>query len=230
MKRDTILLKLGGSLIVPGHDINSKYVTSFCLFVRRQVRKNKRIFIQVGGGQLSRRYITAGAQISGGTLTPQQLDWLGLHATRLNAFLLRTILDDIVHPTVITDYTYIQKPDAPVVIASGWKPGHSTDYNAIVLAQDYGIGTVFKLSNTDYIYDSDPKKNPKAKPQQVLTWKQYEVLFGGNWKPGSHTPFDPRASQMASDLGIALNYVNGQDITNLERAVDGKKFIGTRVR
>lgn len=230
MKNNAIIIKLGGSLLVPDGTLNIPYIKSFYAFIRKQVRKKRRFFIQVGGGQLSRVYINAGKAITDGSLTHDQLDWLGLHATRLNSFLFRTIFDDIAHPTVITDYTYIQKPTAPVVIASGWKPGHSTDYNAVVLAQDYCVDTIIKLSNTEYIYNADPWKNPQAKPYKNMTWRRYNTMFGGAWQPGNHVPFDPEASKMAARTGVQLVFMKGTNLANLECAIEQKPFVGTIIK
>ena len=122
--KESIVLKLGGSLIVPNGGLDIDYIKKFYSFIRKQVAEhNRRFFIMVGGGVLSRHYRDAGAEVTGHGLTTDDLDWLGIHATHLNAHLFRTIFRDLAHPVVIHDYEYIQKPDKPIVIAAGWKPG-----------------------------------------------------------------------------------------------------------
>jgi len=81
--------------------------------------------------------------------------------------MVRVIFRDIAHSHVIKHYEIIRKADEPVVVAGGWKPGWSTDYDAITLCQDYGINTVINMTNVDQVYEKDPKKYPDAKPLAV---------------------------------------------------------------
>src|SRR5260370_386901 len=161
------VIKLGGSLVVPDGGIDDEYVNKFNAFISKEIgEKGLRFFIFTGGGQLARHYIDAAMEVIGHELTNDDLDWLGVHATRLNAHLLRTIFRDLAHPIIITDYSYIQKPDKPVVIAAGWKPGSSA-------------------------------------------------------------PFDAVAAKLASELEMKVLYLNGTDLANVERAIDGNQFVGT---
>lgn len=226
--KETIIIKLGGSLIVPNGGLDVPYIKKFYTFIRKQVsRKKRRFFILIGGGVLSRRYRDAGAEITGRELTGEDLDWLGIHATRLNAHLFRTIFRDLAHPNIIKKYEFVQKPEKPIVIAAGWKPGWSTDYDAVILSQDYNIKTIIKMSNTDYVYDKDPKTHKDAKPFETISWKDYRLMVGDKWIPGIHAPFDPIAAKLASELNIRVFYLDGKDLTNVEKAIDGEKFVGT---
>lgn len=227
-KRETIVLKLGGSLIVPNGGLNIVYIKKFYTFIRKQVaEKNRRFFIFIGGGLLSRLYRDAGAEVTGHELTIDDLDWLGIHATRLNAHLFRTIFRDLAHPVIINDYEVVYKPTKPIVIAAGWKPGWSTDYDAVILAQDYRVKTIIKMSNTNYIFDKDPHKFNDAKPFKKISWGKYRSMVGNKWVPGKHAPFDPIASKLASELELKVVYLNGRDLENLDKAIDGKNFEGT---
>jgi len=226
--QDAHVIKLGGSLIVPDGSVNVEYVKRFNAFIRRQVlEKNRRFFIFIGGGKLARHYRDAGAEITGHKLADEDLDWLGVHATRLNAHLFRTIFRDLAHPAIIKNYDIIHKPDKPIVIAAGWKPGWSTDYVAVILAQDYDIKTVIKMSNTDYIYERDPKVYPDAKPIERISWQTYRTMVGDQWVPGASAPFDPVASRLASEIQARVIYLNGTHLENVEKALDGEPFVGT---
>lgn len=176
---------------------------------------------------MSRHYRDAGAEITGHELTPDDLDWIGIHVTRLNAHLFRTIFRDLAYPRIIKHYEFIQKPDKPIVIATGWKPGWSTDYGAVTLAQDYHIETIIKMSNVSHVFDKDPYRYQDAKPFEKLSWKKYCVMIGGKWSPGQHAPIDPMAAKFASKIKTRVFYLNGRDLENLEKAIDGKKFTGT---
>lgn len=226
--RETYIIKLGGSLVVPTAGIATAYLKQFETFIRRQVaEEQRRFFIFVGGGHLARQYRDAARAITDHGLTDEDLDWLGIHATRLNAHLLRTVFRDLAHPAIIKDYSIIQKPEKPVVIAAGWKPGWSTDYPAVILAQDYRVSAIFKLSNTDYVYDKDPGAYTDAKPYERLSWPAYRAIFEATWSPGSHAPFDPIAAKQAAEHNIRVYYLNGKNLPNLEKALNGKQFAGT---
>ena len=229
--KETVVIKLGGSLIVPNGGLDIPYIKKFYTFIRKQVAERKRrFFILIGGGVLSRHYRDAGAEITGHELLPEDLDWLGIHATRLNAHLFRTIFRDLAHPNIIKQYEFVQKPEKPIVIAAGWKPGWSTDYDAVILAQDYNIKTIIKMSNTDYVYDKDPNIYKDAKPFSRISWKDYRAMVGDEWKPGKHEPFDPVAAKLASELYTRVFYLDGHDIKNAEKAIDGKEFRGTIIQ
>jgi uridylate kinase len=135
----------------------------------------------------------------------------------------------LAHPVIIKDYSIIQKPERPVVIAAGWKPGWSTDYPAAILAQDYQVPTIFKLSNTDYIYDQDPARFPGARPFQHLSWQEYRGMIQEQWSPGSNVPFDPIAAKLAADLHLRVCYLDGRHLDRLAQALNGDPFVGTTI-
>ncbi len=224
----TYVLSLGGSLVVPETGVDTQFLTDFNHFIRDQISQyNRRFFIVVGGGSTTRKYQEASRVIRGEKIEDIDLDWLGIHATRLNAQLVRTIFRDVADPRVIKHYEIILKIDQPVAVAAGWKPGWSTDYCAVTLAQDYSIPTVINLTNIDQVYDKDPKKFPNAKPVTKMSWKEYRELAGDKWVPGMNLPFDPIASKLADSLGITVKILNGNNLANLEKALDGNDFFGT---
>src|SRR3989344_7424756 len=165
-KKEKIVFSLGGSLVAQDGGVNVDFLSNFNNFKRKKLKENKtrQFFIVVGGGKFARQYRDAGKSVLGKELTSEDLDWLGIHATRLNAHLLRTIFRDIAHPYIIKNYEIIRKVTEPVAIGAGWKPGWSTDYDAVLLCDDYGIKTVLNLSNINQVYDKDPNKFKDAKP------------------------------------------------------------------
>lgn len=227
--QDKIVISVGGSLIVPGGAIDIDFLKKLNAFIRDQLVKhpNRQFFLVAGGGATARNYRDAGEQVIGHELTRDDLDWLGIHATKLNAHLIRTIFRDIAHQYVIKHYEIIRKVTEPVIIAAGWKPGWSTDYCAVLLCQDYDIRTVVNLSNIDQVYDKDPRAFPDAKPIDHLTWQEMKELVGEEWKPGMHAPFDPIASQKAEALGVKVVVLNGHKFDNVEKYLNGEEFVGT---
>lgn len=226
---NAFVLSLGGSLVVPKNEIDTQFLTEFNTFIRHQVSANKRrFFITVGGGAIMRQYRDAATKVHG-QISNEDLDWLGIHATRLNAQMVRTIFIDIADPRIIKHYEIILKIEKPVAIAAGWKPGWSTDYCAITLAQDYGFKTIINMTNIDQVYDKDPNVFPDAKPLVHMKWAEYRALAGDKWTPGLNLPFDPIASKLADELGITVKILNGKNLPNLAAAMDGQPFQGTTI-
>lgn len=230
-KKEKIVLSLGGSLVVPEGGINVAFLKEFNSFIRNRLSKNPdtQFFIVVGGGTIARQYRDAGEEVLGHELTHEDLDWLGIHATRLNAQLIRTIFRDIAHPHLIKHYEIIRKVEEPVVVAAGWKPGWSTDFCAVLVCEDYDVTRIVNMSNIDAAYDSDPRINPNAKMIERTNWDEFRKLVGDKWTPGMNAPFDPVASRQAQELGITTIILKGTNLENLENYLDGKEFIGTVV-
>ncbi len=230
LKGDVVVLSLGGSLVVPNGGIDTDFLIQFNTFIRDQISsKKRRFFITVGGGGTTRHYQKAAHAVRTEHIDDVDLDWLGLHATRLNAQLVRTIFRDIADARVIKHYEVILKIDAPIAIAAGWKPGWSTDYCAVTLCQDYGIHQAINLTNIDHVYSADPRTNPDAKPLTDLTWESYRSMVGDKWIPGMNAPFDPIASKLAQDLNVTVKILNGKNLNNLAKALDDQSFEGTTI-
>lgn len=49
------------------------------------------------------------------------------------------------------------------------------------------------------------------------------------WNPGLSTPFDPIASKMAEVEGMTVYILNGKNISNLEKCLNGEEFLGTKI-
>lgn len=228
-KEPPIVISVGGSLLVPNGGIDTDFVKKLNVFIREEVEKGRRFFLVAGGGRLARTYRDAGKSVIG-DMSDEDLDWLGIHATRLNAHLLRTVFKDIAHPRILHDYNKkLHDWKESVVIASGWKPGWSTDYCMVKVAQVYKAQVMINLSNIDWIYDKDPNKYKDAKIIKKLTWEECEDLVGSKWEPGMNTPFDPVATALAKQLRLTAIVANGHNFSNLKKIIDGDMFEGTVV-
>ena len=223
----TYIISLGGSLVVPPAGIDYKFLKKFRELILDQVKKGKKFFLIIGGGVTARNYIAAADKVL--KITDEDRDWLGIHSTRLNAHLLRTVFRDVAHPEIIKNPTIKIITDKKIMVAGGWKPGWSTDYVASIIAQEYGVRTVINLSNIDYVYDRDPKKNKDAKKIAEIKWKEFRKIVGNKWKPGLNMPFDPIASQKGEQLGLEVAIMNGGNLKNLKEYLETGKFKGTRI-
>mgnify|MGYP000223942705 CR=1 FL=1 len=227
---ENIVISLGGSLIVPGRGIDIQFLNAFNQFIRKQITATKRrFFIVCGGGAIARDYQKAAREVIG-EITTDDIDWLGIHATRLNAHLLRTIFRDVAYFRVKKHYHQKDEVAERVLIASGWKPGWSTDYDAVLLAEEYGARVVVNLSNIAMVYDKDPHKDPNAQPQPFFTWKNFRKLVGEKWSPGMNAPFDPVAAKKAQELGLEVVIMKGNDLDNLEKYLNKEEFVGTVIK
>jgi uridylate kinase len=224
-KTKTLVLSVGGSLIITKKGINLPFLREFRKFILKQVKQGYKFYLVVGGGLTARNYIQAA--LSTTKISNSACDLVGIKATRLNAELLKVTFGTQAYSEIITDPTLAIKTTKPIVLAGGFKPGWSTDYVAVLLALNNKIETVINLSNIDYVYDHDPRKFPKAKKLKDITWKDFRKIVGNKWQPGLNAPFDPIASRVAAKNKMKVVILNGQKIKNLEQCLLENKFQGT---
>lgn len=239
---EVFVISLGGSLVAPeAGRVDVEFLKKFRALILKYVVKGNRFAIIVGGGKLCRAWQGALRQARG--ILPERirqlaeeskafkndLDWIGIRTTQANAELVRAIFGKFAYPRVVADPEE-KVGNFKIVIGAGFKPGHSTDYDAIVRAQTIGAKTVLNLSDVPYIYNKDPKKFKDAKPFKRLLWQEYIKLFGGAWQPGVNLLFDSKASQLARRARIAVTFISGKDLKNLDNYFNGKAFEGTVVR
>jgi len=219
------IISLGGSLMAPAAGIDCQYLKNIRQFILERIKEGHKFFLVAGGGATCRSYQRAAAKVV--KITNEDLDWLGIHASRLNGHLLRTIFFDIAHPEIITNPTKKIAAVKPLVIAAAWKPGWSTDYVAVQLAKKYNIKNIINLSNIDCAYDKDPKKYASAKKIKSIGWLEFRKIVGYAWKPGLSAPFDPIASGLAEKLKLKVVIMNGRKLKNLDKYFTGGRFDGT---
>jgi uridylate kinase len=223
-----IVVSVGGSLIVPT-DIDTQFLTSFKTCIHQHIQNGYRFIIITGGGKTARHYQEAARSVT--PLTNKDLDWIGIHATRLNGHLLRAIFYDVAYPTIIDNPEKLTLPfDKPVIIAAGWRPGHSTDFVAVEIAKHFSATKLANLSNIDYVYTADPKKDPNAQPIETIAWNDFRALLPPTWDPGLSSPFDPIAAKDAQEAGMEVGIINGTHLDDFNHFVRGEPFTGTRIK
>jgi uridylate kinase len=219
-----VIISLGGSLINPGR-VDFGFLKKFQKLIKASAGRGTRFILITGGGALCREYQQALKKVS--RPSDQQLDWLGIYSTRLNAQLVRLMFGGLAHPQVVEDPNKIVNFKQKILIAGGWMPGRSTDDDAVRLAKIYKAGTIINLSNIDYVYTKDPRKFKDAKKIENLPWNSFRKLVGSKWDPGKNAPFDPTAAKLAQKIGLKVIIANGKNLGNLAAILAGKKFKGT---
>ncbi|MDR2602823.1 MAG: UMP kinase [Spirochaetaceae bacterium] len=228
------ILSLGGSIIAP-NAVDCEYIAQFKTLIDETLAADKeaRFVLVVGGGSTARRYQdaykNAACLNSAVTFSPKEADWIGVMATRLNAQLIRAVFADAAAEPVVTDPTADFVWESRVLVAAGWKPGFSSDNDAVLLAKRFKASRVINLSNIEKVYTADPKKDPTAHPINSISWKDFRKLIGEEWTPGKNVPFDPVASKNAEESGVQVICAAGRDLANLRNLFQGKPFIGTTI-
>lgn len=228
--KERIIISLGGSLLVP-ESIDREFVANFKKFILAHLKLGYHFILVTGGGKTARKYIDTAATVT--KITDEDKDWLGIHATRMNAHLVRTIFREYAHPRINTnphDLEDFYGAPEPILVAAGWRPGFSTDFDAVVLGKYLDVKRILNLSNVERVYDKDPRTHSDAKSFDQMTWKAFQKIVGKKWNPGMNVPFDPIASQMAEAENMEVAILNGGDLENVTNYIAGKKFIGTIIK
>ena len=228
----TIIISLGGSLIVP-EEIDIDFLKRFRDLILQFAKKNN-IAIICGGGKTCRIYQDAAKEIA--SISDEDLDWIGIKATRINAELVRSIFGKDASSEVINDpedkeiKNIKNTPKNKVIIGAGYLPGHSSDMDAVLLEKNIGADEIINMTNIDYVYDKDPRKFKDAKPLKNISWKEFTKIIGDKWVPGKNTPFDPVAAKEAMKLKIKIVILNGGNLENFRKCLEGKEFRGTVIK
>jgi len=229
------VISLGGSIVAPGSSANGSpldtvdtaYLAEFVRLVRGYLHEQarRRLILVIGGGAPARTYQAAYRKIAENPQDEDQ-DWIGIAATRLNGELVRSLFSSDCREKLVTD-PQVAEFSGRVLVAAGWKPGFSSDYDAVFLAEKFGADTVINLSNINKVYTADPKVDPAARPLDKLSWDEFRAIVGDEWTPGKNAPFDPIAARKAAQLNMKVIVAAGKDLPNLKAILEDKPFTGT---
>ena len=227
------VISLGGSIVAPD-GVDTEFLKKFVNLIKSFIESdiNRHFIFVVGGGAPARRYQNAYREISDGNNNDvcfQAADWIGIMATRLNAQLIKAVMSEWCSQEVVTNPCEVDPLTGRVLLAAGWKPGFSTDYDAVLLAERFGADMVINLSNIEKVFTADPKIDPNARPIDKISWNDFRILVGDEWVPGKNVPFDPVASRHAQKIGLKVICAGGKDLDNLGRILRGESFNGTEI-
>ncbi len=225
------VLSVGGSIIAPD-GVNSEFLAAFLAKIKGYLSENpedKLIFV-CGGGAPARVYQQAYRAVvtDPAEQDANAQDWIGIKATHINAELVKAIFGSLCKDPVVTNPTEESVQfSGRILVAGGWKPGFSTDTDAVYLAKRFGASKVINLSNIAKVYTDDPRKNPDAKPIDTISWADFRKMVGDEWVPGKNAPFDPIASKLAQEAGIRVICADGRNTANTLAILNEEKFEGT---
>ncbi len=221
---ERIVISVGGSLIVPDQ-IDTAFLSRFRDLILEKVSEGFTFAITPGGGKTARRYQAAGKDIAG--VSKEEADWIGINVNRMHAEFLRILFGNKADPVVVENFSNPVSANYPIILVGAEAPGHSSDVDAVKIGKLLGAKRLVNLSNTDYIYDSDPRTNPEAKKIEKISWAEFRKLIPEEWTPGLSSPFDPVAAHEAEALGLEVTAINGANLDEFKNYLDGKAFIGS---
>jgi len=228
-----ILLKLSGEALggESGLGIQPEAVQDMAEQIREVREMGVQVVVVVGGGNIFRGLsgIERGIERATG-------DYMGMLATVINALALQDALEKLgVATRVQSAITMAQVAEAfirrravrhlekgRVVIFGGGtgNPYFSTDTAAALRANEIGAEVILKATKVDGIYDSDPKKNRKARRYSEISYlealrQQLKVM-------------DSTAFSLCMDNKMPIIVFDLFRPHNLKRVVSGEK-VGTLV-
>ena len=227
MKKETVVISLGGSQIIPD-DIGYSYLKKFKEVILNH-RKDYNFVVACGGGSLARKYISAIKKEKG----DEYLQSLaGISATRANArFMYYFFGMDAKHGVPHTKRTvskYLKKESIVFCGALEYKPNQTSDSVAAILARKFK-GEFVNLTNVRGLYDKDPKKNKNAKFVPEITWDNFDkIVQKMKFKPGQHFVLDQGASTIIKNKRIPTYII--KDVKELDKYLSKKEFVGTKIR
>ena len=227
-----VLLKLSGEAFGGGSlGVNPDIVSGIAKEIAEAAKKVE-IAVVVGGGNFFR-----GAELSQRGMDRARADYMGMMGTVMNALALQDFLEQagsdtrvqsaismaqVTEPYIpLRAIRHMQKGRVVIFGAGAGLPYFSTDTVAAQRALEIHAEEVLVAKNgVDGVYSADPKKDPKAKKLEALTYQ--EALVQGL------KVVDSTAFSLCMDNNIPMVVFGMQPEGNITKALLGKK-IGTRV-
>ncbi len=221
--KERVVLSLGGSLLFKDGEINKEYIKSIAELIKTS---EKTFGIVVGGGIAARLYAKGVRELGLGEF---HADNIAIMSTKQNAMLISLVCDGV----YVNDFDEaLRNKDKKIVVMGGTIPGISTDTDSALLAECLGAKRLINLSSTEGIYDKDPKKYADAKKYDEMDYDELLSLAisSDTREAGMHFVFDLVACTIIKRSKIETHFVNGRNLEEVEKAINGKKHGGTVVR
>lgn len=233
MSYKRVLLKLSGEALMGSHQygIDPTVVTEIAQEVAEIVETNVEMAIVVGGGNIFR-----GVKAASGGMDRATADYIGMIATVMNALTLQDALEQAGVPTRVQSAITMQQVAEPyirrrairhlekkrvVIFAAGsGNPFFTTDTTAALRAAEIDAEVLFKATQVDGVYDSDPHSNADARLFEKLS---YTYVLTEDLRV-----MDGSAIALCRDNNIPIVVFNLRQRGNIMRVVKGES-VGTLV-
>lgn len=227
MEKETVVISIGGSIVAPPN-LDVTYIDSLARLLA-DLAKERRIFCVTGGGWVARQYIEAARTFGAGE---EELDLIGIAATRINAQLLIAALSKYtqvpVRPMASVEATVESAEGFNVAVMGGTFPGHSTDYVGVELAAHTKAARFVNATNVDGVYSADPNVVATAEFYQEIPIDALIKMMGTEWKmAGTKSVMDGPACGLIKQHGVRTIVVNGKNLPEFAKAIRGESFHGT---
>lgn len=241
----TCVVAFGGSIVIPGSAYDQKVMTELADILRDN--KDTRFVLIIGGGKLCRnitesiRHFFVDANLSSNEIDVAN-DEVGIAITKVNSrkvisSLTEYLGDDVVYSEYIDNPEIIPTTSHRVFIASGFKPGVTTDFCMMRLANNFKADSAFKISNFPVVLNVKPTEFNKVlldtyEKVPKMSWSEMVDLVGSEFIPGGNYPLDPSAAKLGLDISKENKpftlYIGEKD--EFEKMIKNEDFIGTVIR
>jgi len=220
----TVVVSIGGSVVL-SQEADVLFLKNLTALFKK-ISDYYKLFVIVGGGTIARRYIQLGRDLG---FDEDTLDLIGIDVTRVNARIITNLLaisnKEVPHTT--SDALSL---DSPIVVMGGTDPRHSTDLVGAELAEKTHAVRFVNATNVDGIYDKDPNTYKDAKQLKEVSINQLIAQYGTTWKAAGKNIFmDEPALEIIKRAKIPTFIVNGKRLDQLEKALTGQSFDGTKI-
>ena len=181
-----------------------------------------------GGGIIARHYVNLARSLGS---DESSLDEMGIEISRLNAMLLSAALGDSVYPVIPSNLEEISIAcqSGKIVVSGGLHPGQSTNATAALICEKIKADRFLNATDVDGIYDSDPKKNAKAKMFKEITIKKcLDLLNNESTQAGNYELMDIVAMKVIERSKIPT-YVIKSDPKVIRNLIMKNRQTGTKI-
>lgn len=180
-----ILLKLSGEGLMGDqpYGIDEAVLDMFTNCIKKVYNKGISLCIVIGGGNFYR-----GVNNKNKAISRPVADQAGMLATVINALFLKSALIDkgipaevlsgLNVPQAVVPYSYreaqklLEEKNVLIFAGGTGNPYFTTDTGATLRALESECDALFKATQVDGVYDSDPKKNPNAKRYDEISYDE----------------------------------------------------------
>lgn len=224
----TLVISLGGSIIVPKGEMNLKFLHNFKKTLLKNT-KNTRFVIVCGGGSIARKYISV---LEKEKKSKKELSLAGIRATRMNALFLMQLIGEKANSSLPLDMKEVKSnlKKNPIVVCGALRyTENSTSDGTAAKLSHYLNGEFINMTNVRGLYTADPKTIKNAKFIPTISWKDFEAMASKlKFKAGQHFVLDQSAATLIKKHKIRT-YIIGPDLKNLEKILKRQKFVGTLI-